>query len=110
MRGQEHFIRARLQGKKPAHSVLFTQTDYVVDPLQSVVIEPTDKPQLADLRFIVGVGVVVWDRSRVRAMEWVKALHDAGAEYAAACIFNEKGRAVDSFVLFKTGQLVEENP
>jgi len=107
MQGHEHFIKARLSGSKPLLGVTFTRTDNRVLKLRTVVIEPQDRPSKADLRFVIGLSVVVHGTDRESTQAWCEACHQAGAEFAAGNVFDTKGRSVDAFVIFKTGQLVE---
>ena len=107
MRGHEHFIRARLRGSRPSLGLTLTLSDTPVLPLRTVQIEPKDTPRHADLRFVIGLGVVVHGTDRDSTQAWCEACYQAGAEFAAGNVFDTKGRSVDAFVIFKTGQLVE---
>ena len=107
MKGQEHFFKARLSGSKPVLGVTFTRTDNAVLKLRTVVIEPQDRPEKADLRFVIGLNVVIHGFDRAETLEWCQACHKAGAQFAARHIFNAKGKSLDAFVIFKTGQFVE---
>jgi len=107
MRGHEHFLKARLSGAKPTLGVTFTREDNSVLPLRTVQIEPSDRPDKADLRFVIGLNVIVHGFDKPSTLAWCEACHEAGAEFAAGHIFNAKGKSQDAFVIFKTGQFVE---
>ena len=108
MRGHEHFIQARLRGFKPQHGFTLSIRPVHIDPLSTVQIEPTDKPEKTDLRWVIGLGVTVWGTDLDSVMAWVNACHKAKAEYAVGCVFNSKNQVGDIFILFKTGQFVED--
>lgn len=110
MRGQQHFIEARLHGKKPVLGLTMTLDDVDVMPLRTVQIERKDSPRHADLRFVVGLNVTVHGRSKPETFAWCEACYEAGAESVAGNVFDAKGRSLDAFVIFKTGQLVEVAP
>lgn len=109
MRGHEHVIKARVSGKKPVNGLTFTLQDHPVLPLHTIQIEPSDKPEKADLRFVIGVGVVVWGVDSESTKAWCKAMQKAGAQYAAGNVFDSKDRSVDAFVVLADGSTVECN-
>lgn len=107
MRGHEHFLRVRLRGAKPILGVTLTQSDIDVLPLHTVQIEQQDRPEKADLRFVIGLNVVVHGSDRSSTQALCEACQQAGAEFAAGHVFDTKGRSLDAFVIFKNGNLVE---
>lgn len=107
MRGHEHVIKTRIQGRKPAYSVTLSTLPVPVIPNDFIQLEASDKPETADLRFVIGLGVIVWgDESRF-VRQWCEAAHKAGAAHAAGNVFDSKGRSVDAFIIFANGQTVE---
>lgn len=107
MRGHEHIVKARLRGKKPLASVTLSMLSVPHMPLEFVQLEATDKPGTADLRFVIGLGVIVWGDDSSAVRQWCEAAHQAGATHAAGNVFDNKGRSVDAFVVFADGQTVE---
>lgn len=95
MRGHEAIIAMRNAGKRPAIVYLDTMRDTstlkawqdwpnVSPAIATVWIQPDDVPHRLDLRFLVGMVVVVTgaDSMRVRAVEW--AALEAKAERVIA--------------------------
>lgn len=95
MRGHEGVIAMRQRGKKPALVYLDTMRDHspmrawqdwpdTSPAIPTVWVQPEDVPHRLDLRFLVGLVVVVTgtDTMRVRALEM--AAIEAGAERVIA--------------------------
>lgn len=95
MRGQDGIIAMRQRGKRPAIVYLDTERDHstlkawqdwpnVSPAIATVWVQPEDVPHRLDLRFLVGLVVLVTGRDtmRVRAVE-LAAMY-AGAERVIA--------------------------
>ena len=62
MRGHEHIVKARLRGKSHWPASRFRCCPCLTCRSSSCSLEATDKPGTADLRFVIGLGVIVWGR------------------------------------------------
>lgn len=89
MRGHEPLLAMRRNGKRPAHVTLHSHAGRAHAwwaypeglPFPEVHVEPADTPELLDLRFLVGLPVIVdagADVARMRRL--VLAAESAGAE------------------------------
>lgn len=88
MRGHEHLLVMRRSGKAPAHITLLAAPGKAwpwwlypeQQPYPEVQVEPNDVPELLDLRFVVGLPVVVTCTDDVPRMKrLVLAAEAAGA-------------------------------
>lgn len=84
MKGAEHIIEMRRQGRMPAHVTLALPGFQQINgqPLEHQIwIERGDVPGLVDLRCLIGLRVVVigGKGSLAQVEKWAKAACDAGA-------------------------------
>lgn len=83
MRGHENVIRMRLEGHAPR--LLWLDDLAPVDPWH-VQYERRDNPELADMRFVVGLNVQVCGADREAAIAWGKACEAAGAKRVVVAV------------------------
>ena len=87
MRGHEALLTLRRNGQRPAHVTLQAHDGrpYAwwltaeLMPFPTVQIEPGDTPELLDLRFVVGLPVIVDCDDAQRLERLADAVHAAGA-------------------------------
>ena len=99
MRGHEELLAMRRRGKRPAHVTLHAHDGRAYDwwataelmPFPEVQIEPTDTPELLDLRFLVSLPVIVDCGPDIRRQQrFADTVHAAGA----AAVYPVEERAV----------------
>lgn len=78
MRGLDRIVSMRRQGFKPAY-VAITDTPPLPGVLDDVQYEPTDVPELSDLRALIGLFVVVQGSDSAAVDRWAEAAMKAGA-------------------------------
>lgn len=95
MRGHEAIIALRQRGKKPALVFLDLIRDHAPDPMwrdwpgvqpaiATVWVQDSDVPARLDLRFVIGLPVVVKGRDPERVQQLERAAIEAGAARVVA--------------------------
>lgn len=110
MKGHEQIVAMRKRGISPM--VLWLSDNPVRDHL-SVQLEPKDSPNLADLRFVVGMVVQVEGRELSRVKAWVDACEAAGAARVLWTHYRVDGKGEDlsvSVIGIGDSQHVFEDP
>lgn len=105
MRGQDAIIAMRQRGKKPALVFLDLLRDHAPMPawrdwpevspaIPTVWVQDDDTPERLDLRFVIGLSVVISGRDAGRVESLKQAAIDAGAQrvIAATLTLDESGQ------------------
>jgi hypothetical protein len=93
MNGHQTIIQMRIAGKKP--SIVFLndypcKTDWFeTGDHATVEISPSDVPEWADMRFLVGLMVAVAGHDEKRLKRLFEACKKAGAVTVAACVVDK---------------------